>query len=110
MRRVKPLSKVMPPKVKPPRRRPRPPKEAKSYKEIISQCGTRTNILFWYEGRTVRQLYYIPYWEFKTIPGKYVEGQGYTVRMPMGDFYIFHKLYCSPDPPDTEQYPADKEW
>ena len=113
MHRQKPQSKVMPPRVKPPKRGPKPPKAQrvpKTYSDIISQCGTRTNIMFWYEGRTVRQVYYIPYWEFKNLPGKYMEGQGYVTRMPMDDFFIFHKLYCSPDPPDREQYPDNKDW
>lgn len=110
MRQKKPLSKVMPPQVKPPRRKPKPPREPKSYSEIISQCGTRTNVMFWYEGRPLWKVFHIPYWQFKKLPGKYVDRHGYVTRMPFNDFYIFHQLYGSPDPPLLEEYPKDKDW
>lgn len=68
--------------------------EKNTYKEILNTCGSQTNCnIRRKSGRSFWQKIDMPFNEFTTLPGEYVQSKGYVTYMTFSDAHLLFALY-----------------
>ena len=68
----------------------------RNYEDIIASCGSKTRIMIKDDRSDAWHLINIPYKRYKSLPGAYVQGEGYVTRLSRSELEIMMTVYQIP--------------